>query len=50
MNTNRSFPAYGGEFGQRHVAGGYVAAKVGSGAPIGVAAGRAPKCKCFAKM
>ena len=31
---------YGGVFGQRHVAGGYVAAKVGSGAPI------APKCKC----
>ena len=38
MSTNRNFPAYGGVFGQRHVAGGYVAAKVGSGAPIGAVA------------
>ena len=38
MSTNRNFPAYGGVFGQRHVAGGYVATKVGSGAPIGAVA------------
>jgi len=35
MSTNRKFPAYGGVVGQRHVAGGYVAAKVGPGALIG---------------
>jgi len=38
MGTNRKLPASGGVFGQRHVAGGYVAAKVGSGAPIGAVA------------
>jgi len=38
ISTNRNFPAYGDVFGQRHVAGGYVATKVGSGAPIGAVA------------